>query len=153
MKPGVPGSRTEKFRASALKTEGNKDEAERMVDILRSWDTDGDGMFSVQEVLSAARQMAQEKKTSHRLRWVIIGIAIVYIATLLVLLGVTVLAVEISKDQRPDGNSNLISRHTKDVVRKPTHKPALRGDGGCALPDWCDVVLCVCRLIRHEEQG
>ncbi|CEM37952.1 unnamed protein product [Vitrella brassicaformis CCMP3155] len=94
------------------------DEPERIVALLRSWDTDGDGMFSVQEVMSAARQMMAERKTSKALTWVVFIVAAVYVATIALILAVVVGAVELSKDSKPDASGNLLGTHgAKNVVR------------------------------------
>ena len=99
---------------------------------------------SVQEVMSAARQMMAERKTNKALTRVVFIVAAVYgkralhhchspgrppthtrvrlcacaVATIALILAVVVGAVELSKDSKPDASGNLLNTHgAKNVVR------------------------------------
>ncbi|CEL94593.1 unnamed protein product [Vitrella brassicaformis CCMP3155] len=102
--------------ASTTSTPGN--DTERIVQLLKAWDTNQDGMFSIDEVTAAAKQMMSERKENKRLKWVIFGVVILYIVTIVLLLGITFAAVEMAKDFKPDENGLVIgTKATKNVIQ------------------------------------
>eukprot|EP00386_Alphamonas_edax_P006618 GDKI01021371.1.p1 GENE.GDKI01021371.1~~GDKI01021371.1.p1 ORF type:complete len:377 (-),score=117.11 GDKI01021371.1:373-1503(-) len=91
-------------------------EADRLVAKLRGWDTDGDGKFTVEEVLHAAVDLEDEKRKSKRLWVTVVMLIVLYIVTLCLFLGASYAAVEISKDFRPQGTETALKTKEDLVV-------------------------------------
>ncbi|CEL94594.1 unnamed protein product [Vitrella brassicaformis CCMP3155] len=110
--------RTAAFAREAVRTSGDESDPDRIVRLLRSWDTDGDGIFSVDEVAEAARMVLRQKKKGRGLQKAVCTAAILYAVTIPILFGVTLGAMEMAKDFRPDDNSILLStRGDRNVIR------------------------------------
>ncbi|CEM34605.1 unnamed protein product [Vitrella brassicaformis CCMP3155] len=113
---GIPTNRTENFRRAAVTITGGGrgGDSDLLVRVLKSWDSDGDGKFSIEDVARAARALQQEQRRSRHLSVILAGIALLYLATLAIFLGVCLGANEISKDFRPDKDGRLIEVATID---------------------------------------
>ncbi|CEM11623.1 unnamed protein product [Vitrella brassicaformis CCMP3155] len=112
-------NRTETFKKVTAASGQTGDEAQRIVELLRHWDSDKDGLFSVENVLQAAQTVLKEQRRNRMLRWVVVGVLVAYIVTLALLLGITYGAIEMAKDAKPDEDAVLRATHlaNKDVVR------------------------------------
>lgn len=114
---GIPMMRTEQFHRVASRTCNDAD-AEKLVSLLRQWDTDGDGKFSVDEVMIAARQMLGEKRQSTSLKKWLVGLAVLYLASLAIILALMIGAMELAKDSRPSNDGVLLdTRHSGEVIK------------------------------------
>ncbi len=78
-------------------------------------DDDSDGTLTMDEVLHGALRLQQEKKKVRRLEFVVIFVCMLFILACLSILGVTLLANDISKDMDAAG-ADLISRETGRTV-------------------------------------
>ncbi|CEM13771.1 unnamed protein product [Vitrella brassicaformis CCMP3155] len=112
----VSTSRTEEFRKAVNKSEGQEgDQANRLVDLLKEWDTTGKGTFSPEDVCTAARQVLRERSANNRLRWAVFLLVLGYIATAGIMLGLVVAGVGIMKDTSVSANGTLTAAHREGI--------------------------------------
>ncbi|CEL92812.1 unnamed protein product [Vitrella brassicaformis CCMP3155] len=111
----VPQSRTEKFTNIVSRVDG--DDGTRIVQLLKSWDKNGDGTFTAEEVAEAARQLTSERKHNKTLRWALIGMGVGWIITLVIVFVLVLAGVEVMKDIKVDGQAVVIDRGTKHPAR------------------------------------
>ncbi|CEM24688.1 unnamed protein product [Vitrella brassicaformis CCMP3155] len=142
-------SRTEKFRVAA----GTDRAAERIVLHLKSLDVDGDGKFTVDDVVRATRKLFAEKNTNTRLRWVIAVMSAAYVATMAIILGLVVGGFELSKETRvrPGGYLSTKAKPSMPIrVREHLDAFSLYDVFSTPIEDY-DSVEAV--IIPHNETG
>ncbi|CEM21841.1 unnamed protein product [Vitrella brassicaformis CCMP3155] len=101
-----PPTRTDIF-TDAVQALSGKSAAcgDRLVQILRAWDTDGNGKFDVAEVIRAAQHIESEQRKSKGLRWLIAAMCVMYLITIVIFFAVAYGANEVSEDFRIDKNT------------------------------------------------
>lgn len=99
----------------ALSGKGNsldKTDSE-LLDLLREWDTNGDGQYSVEEVLLIARHFRQKQRLVTNLKRTLCLGGVFTIALLVGILFVAMWANRLTKDMRPDQHGVLTTNNGK----------------------------------------
>ncbi|CEM16825.1 unnamed protein product [Vitrella brassicaformis CCMP3155] len=112
-----PHSRTETFRNAV----GDDKLCEEIIDTLKSFDKDGDGKFDIGDVAAAARQVVVSRKTNRHLRWSVVGLAIGWVLTLLVLFGLVIASIRLMRQSTiaNDGLMRTVGKSSVPVRTQP----------------------------------
>ncbi|CEM07592.1 unnamed protein product [Vitrella brassicaformis CCMP3155] len=108
-----PSTRTEAFKVAV----GSGGESDRIVNILKSWDSDGSGQFSLEEVARAAKQMVSEQKTNRKLWRGIAAMGIGYLVTLAIVLLLVIAGISVMKDTSVNDANVLMVKGKQVPIR------------------------------------
>eukprot|EP00854_Cymbomonas_tetramitiformis_P022937 gene22937-27736_t len=79
----------------------------QVIDALKSFDTDGDGTMSVEELIKVGERRVYNEKKIKNLRKIVVAVVIGCLVFSGVMLGLMVAANEASKDDKPDDDGTL----------------------------------------------
>ncbi|CEM30940.1 unnamed protein product [Vitrella brassicaformis CCMP3155] len=87
---------------------GNDRESKQILNVLKGMDKDADGKYDLHDVVAAAKQVVNSQNSVKRMRCLVVAIIILWVATVLVMFGLTAAAVKLLDDIRVRHNNGLL---------------------------------------------